>query len=74
MQDVNMEIIEELVEEVRRGEHEMDILPNSSFDFSEERQSMYFSNARKNMKSDMAYATMSRAQRVDDMKVFEVLG
>lgn len=62
-----------LMAEVLRGEHIIDTLPNSSFDFAEEQQAIYFSNARKNMKSEMAYATMHSGQQLNDLKILEVL-
>lgn len=71
--DYTQRRVKELVDEVIRGEHKVDILPNSSYDFSEERQAIYFSNARKNMKSDMAHATMECGQQLDDIKILERL-
>lgn len=62
-----------LVGEVMRGEHSVDILPNSAYDFAEERQAVYFSNMRKNMKSDMAYATMNQASQLDDIRLLKRL-
>lgn len=65
--------VKSLVGEVMRGEHSIDFLPNSSYDFSEERQAMYFSNARKNMKSDMAHATIECGQQLEDIKILKRL-
>ena len=38
--------IEKLVQEILVGEHRKERLPNSSYDFSKERQAMYFSNMK----------------------------
>lgn len=61
--------IEELLAEVWGREHTIDTLPNASFDFAAERQAIYFSNARKNMRSEMAHATMECGQSAEDLKV-----
>lgn len=62
-----------LVLEVLNGEKEKDVLPNSAYSFEEERQAQYFSHARNNMKSDMAYATMNHMQQLDDIRVLKEL-
>ena len=46
-----------LIDEILRGEKKKDTLPNSSFSFDKETQAAYFAQTRRNMKSDMAYAT-----------------
>lgn len=58
-----------LIEEIRSGERTKDVLPNSAFPFETERQAVYFSRARKNMKSDMAHATMDCANHTDDLEI-----
>ena len=65
--------LENLVNEVSRGEHRKDVLRNSSLDFAEEGQALYFSNMRKSMTSVIAHTIMTQNQRLDDLKVLEVL-
>lgn len=62
-----------LVEEVLRGEHKKDILLNSSYEFDQEVQAIYFSNARKNMSSDIAYVVMNDNQQLEDIKILKGL-
>ena len=54
--------IDVLVNEILSGEYPKDILPNSALGFSNEHQAQYFSNLRRNLQSDMAYAVMSNPQ------------
>lgn len=62
-----------LVDEVLKGEKKKDTLPNSSIAFDKETQAAYFARMRKNIKSDMAYATMRQGSQTDDLKVLEVM-
>ncbi len=62
-----------LIDEILRGEKKKDTLPNSSFSFDKETQAAYFAQTRRNMKSDMAYATMHHGSQTDDLKVSEVM-
>lgn len=57
-----------LVAEVLKGEHEVARLLNSSYDFSNEMQAMYFANTRKNLQSDMGHVIMEHHQQLDDIK------
>lgn len=65
--------ITELIDEVKHGLHTKDILINSSYDFSGEMQALYFSNMRKNMKSEMADSVMNHKQQLADLKMLEVV-
>lgn len=65
--------IHDLVGEVLRGEHKKDILINSSYSFEKEVQATYFSNMRKNMSSDTAYAIMNTRQQLEDLKILKGL-
>lgn len=62
-----------LIEEIQIGRIIKVVLPDVSFPFEEERQALYFSKARNNMRSDMAHATMKHSIQTDDMKILEVL-
>ena len=62
-----------LIDEILRGVKKKDTLPNSSFSFDKETQAAYFAQTRRNMKSDMAYATMHHGIQTDDLKVSEVM-
>lgn len=57
--------------EIRCGEK--DVLLNSSFSFKAERQALYFSFARRNIKSDMAYATTHHSNNIEDMVIMEMV-
>ena len=61
------------IAEIRCGEKEKDVLLNSSFPFEAERQALYFSFTRRNIKSDMAYATMHHSNNTDDMAIMEMV-
>ena len=74
MENMNYEVyagIKGLIEEVKSGEHEKDTLPNSSLEFSEERQAQYFSNLRKNMHSDIAGIIMTNMQQLDELQLIK---
>ena len=62
-----------LIEEIRSGEKVKDVLLNAAFPFEKERQAIYFSKARRNMKSDMAHATMRQSDSIGDLKIQEVM-
>ncbi len=49
-------LLDQMIDEVRRGEYMMDILPNASYEFSGQTQASYFANLREQMGSDMANA------------------
>lgn len=61
--------IEKLVREILVGEHRKERLPNSSYDFSKERQAMYFSNMRKNLQSDVSNITMNINHRLEELEM-----
>lgn len=63
--------IDVLVAEILRGEYTKDILPNSAFGFSNEQQAQYFSNLRRNLKSDMANAVISNSQSAYDLELLK---
>lgn len=42
--------ISDLMQELESGQYKKEILPNSSYEMSGERQAMYFSHARENLK------------------------
>lgn len=65
--------IEVLIDEVKQGLHTKDALINSSYDFGEKMQALYFSNMRKNMKSEMADSVMNHKQQLTDLKILKVL-
>lgn len=67
------ERINGLIREVLQKEHKVDTLPNSSFDFSDERQAMYFSNMRKNMSSETAHMVINCGQQLADLKLTGVV-
>ena len=62
-----------LIAESQSGETEKEVLLNASFPFEKERQASYFSQARNNMRSDMAHATMAHANLAEDKKILEVI-
>ncbi len=65
--------ISTLVNEVLRGEHVKDTLINSSYEFSGETAANYFSNARKNLHSDMAYHVFMADSDLTDLKILKLL-
>lgn len=60
-------IIMQLTNEVIAGEHVMDTLPNDAQSFSDETQALYFSNTRKNMKSDVFHIIVNANQQLDEV-------
>lgn len=62
-----------LIAEIQSGETKKEVLLNASFPFEKERQASYFSQARNNMRSDMAHATMAHGNQAEDMKILEVI-
>lgn len=64
---------ERFIKEIQNGEIGRDVLSNAAFPFEEDRQAIYFSRTRKNMKSDMAYATMHYGSYTDDLKLLKEL-
>lgn len=52
------ECIMKLIDEIERGLIKKDILPNSSYEMSGEREAMYFSHVRDNMKTSFAHLLM----------------
>ena len=58
---------EKLLGEIMSGECEIDVLPNPSYDFAEERQAMYYSNMRWNMQSDTAVKVMEEHQQTEEL-------
>ncbi len=65
--------IEKLVQEILVGEHRKERLPNSSYDFSKERQAMYFSNMRKNLQSDVSDIVMNTNHRLEDLEMLSMI-
>lgn len=65
--------ISTLVNEVLRGEHVKDTLINSSYKFSGETAANYFSNARNNLHSDMAYRVFEVGADLTDLKILSGL-
>lgn len=63
--------IDVLIAEILSGEYTKDILPNSAFGFSDEQQAQYFSNLRRNLKSDMASAVISNSQSAYDLELLK---
>lgn len=63
--------VDMLIQEILEGNYVKDILPNSAFGFTGEHQAMYFSNLRRNLKSDMAHAIMSNSQSLDDLNLLK---
>lgn len=60
-----------LIKEIISGEYPRDILPNSALGFTNEQQAQYFSNLRKNLQSDMAYAVMTNSQSLYDLELLK---
>ena len=65
--------VEKLTDEVQKGEHKKDRLPNAAYQMIGERQADYFSHARKNMQTDFAHSIMYNNQQLDDIEVLERL-
>lgn len=65
--------IRDLVQEAVNGEHNKEILPNSSYSFDPEAQAEYFSHARNNMQMDIAHQIMEEQQQLDECVVLGVL-
>ena len=63
--------ISDLMQELESGQYKKEILPNSSYEMSGERQAMYFSHARENLKTDIAHAVMYSNQQLED---YQLLG
>ncbi len=55
--------------EVFNGQIPRDFLPNAAYPLEGEAEAMYFSNARRNMQSDIAYAIMHGNQEIGDLEI-----
>lgn len=66
----NSRIIE-LMNEVLRGEWKIDKRTNFSPAFEKETQAMYFSNARKNLQSDVNAEIMNYRQDLTELKLLK---
>ena len=62
-----------LIEEIQTEQMTKVVLPDITFPFEGERQALYFSKARNNMRSDMAHATMKHSVQTNDRKIMEIL-
>lgn len=63
-------IISSLVNEVLQGEHLIDRQLNSAFDFANETQAMYFSNARRYLSSDLGFYIMTDNQDLKELCLY----
>lgn len=72
-QETKKERIDNLVQEVLRGEHIMDQSINSSYDFSKAAQTEYFSRAKENMESEVGYCIMHDNQQLGELNVLRML-
>lgn len=66
-------ILQDLVQEILDGKHIKDTLGNASYDFSGKTQALYFSNTRKNVKSDMGFLVINGFQSLDDLKIMKMI-
>lgn len=65
--------VKKLTDEVQKGEHKKDNLPNAAYEMIGERQADYFSHARKNMQTDFAHSIMYNNLQLDDIEVLDRL-
>lgn len=65
--------VDGLLREVFSGAWKKDHLPNASLSLTEEAQAAYFSQARNNMKMEIAHWIMEQQQQLDDCEILGVL-
>ena len=61
--------IDQLTEEVLRGEHVKDRLPDASCEFLREHQAYYFSNAKRRLGTVAAHVVMVCEQNLTDLRL-----
>lgn len=60
-------VLDTMLREIERGELVRETLAEDAVSFTGEHEAMYFSNLRKNLKSDLAALVINTGQSLDDL-------